>query len=123
MKAMNVVPLNANNPQHTRVVLALLVQSTLDYGDMDGDIRLNAWRNHQGYWAAAVDAQGYVAGIVCVMNLSDTAHHGLLWLEVLPKYQQCGVGKALLRWAQGQSHQALVIRSVPRAAGFYAHCA
>lgn len=120
---MNIMPLRQNNPQHTRIVLSLLIHSTLDYGerDMDQDVRLLAWHAGQGKWAAALPNRHDVAGIVCVVHLSDSDQDALLWLEVLPRYRRRGYGRALLRWAQTQTVQPLVIKSVPGAVGFYQH--
>jgi GNAT superfamily N-acetyltransferase len=67
----------------------------------------------------AVNEQGFAAGIVCVVGLSDKDNDALLWLEVLPQYRGQGIGKALLLWAKGQTRDDLVIKSVPTAAGFY----
>jgi GNAT superfamily N-acetyltransferase len=66
-----------------------------------------------------MDSSGTIVGIACVVTLSDTGKDALLWLEVLQAYQQRGVGKTLLKWAQKQTHQKLVIKSVPSAVGFY----
>lgn len=122
MDTMKIVQLNHTNPHHTHIILSLLVQSTLDYGDMDRDPRLSAWQRGQGRWAVVVNAQGCVMGIVSVVSLSDSEGDALLWLEVLPHYRKRGMGRALLSWARGQTRQNLVIKSVPTAAGFYLHC-
>ncbi|NJN66693.1 MAG: GNAT family N-acetyltransferase [Chloroflexaceae bacterium] len=115
----NILPLDHTNPLHTRIVLSLVLQSTLDYGQLDSDIRLLTWQAHQGQWAVAVREGGVVAGIVCVVPLSDGPSPGLLWLEVLPRFQRQGVGTALLSWAGARTRRTLVVRSVPSATEFY----
>jgi GNAT superfamily N-acetyltransferase len=99
-----------------------LKQSTLDYGEMDADPRLDAWQQGQGRWAIAVNDQGHVAGIACTVCLDDQEANALLWLEVLPQYRRQGYGRALLAWAREQEPDALVIKSVGSAVGFYNHC-
>lgn len=97
---MPLTTLNPFNPQHARIVLSLVVQSTLDYGEMDADPRLDAWQQGQGRWAIAVTDQGHVAGIACTVCLDDQEANALLWLEVLPQYRRQGFGRALLAWAR-----------------------
>lgn len=116
---MKIVSLKPGKPQHTRIVLSMVVQSKLDYGDMDEDARLLAWHTRQGRWAVAVHKNGDIAGIACVVRLSDTGEDALLWLEVLPPYQRQGMGEALLDWAHTQARHRLSIHSVPSAEGFY----
>lgn len=116
---MHIVPLHPASQQHTRIVLALVVQSLLDYGDIDMDPRLLVWINCQGCWAVAVADNKEVAGIVCTVHLNDSQRDALLWIEVLPHYQGQGFGKALLAWAQAQTAQPLLVRSVASAIGFY----
>lgn len=119
---MPLTTLNPLNPQHAHIVLAMAVQSTLDYGNMDADPRLTAWQQGQGRWAVAVTDQGTIAGIACVVRLDDQDADALLWLEVLPQYRNQGYGRALLAWAREQRPDALVIQSVSSASGFYVHC-
>lgn len=113
-----IVPLS--NPQHTRIVLALLLQSTLDYGEQDA--RLAAWEQGEGRWAVAVSERGMVQGIAVLVPLDDVGRDGLLWLEVLPRYQRQGIGRALVQWAQAQSGGPLEVRPVRSAAAFYNRC-
>lgn len=114
-----ILPLNPNNRYHTHLVLSLVVESRLDYGDLDTDPRLLAWLNYEGRWAVALADDRRVAGIVCLVSLSDEPGDALLWLEVLPQYQHQGRGSALLNWAKEQSQQSLVIKSVTSAVDFY----
>jgi GNAT superfamily N-acetyltransferase len=108
---------------HTRVVLALLVQSTLAYGeDADRDMRLAAWERCEGRWAVAVTDQGLPQGIIACVPLDDIGRDGLLWLEVLPYYQRQGVGRTLVQWAQERATAPLLVRSVSSAAEFYQRC-
>lgn len=118
---MNIRPLNPFNPHHTHIVVSCVVQSTLDYGDLDADARLLVWQSHQGKWAVATTDDGAIAGIVCVVNLHDRDNDALLWLEVLPHYRRNGIGTALLLWAQAQTQRELVIKSVSGAFPFYQH--
>ncbi len=116
---MNIIPLDPTNIHHTHIVLSFVVQSTLDYGDLDADARLLTWQNCEGTWAAAVSDSGNAVGIVCVVSLCDTSDDALFWLEILPQYQNQGVGNILLTWAQAQAQRPLHIQSVPSAVGFY----
>lgn len=116
---MEIVRLLPSNQQHTRVVVSLVVQSLLDYGEVDTDPRLLAWINCQGSWAVAVNSNNKVVGVVCMVHLHDTPRTALLWLEVLPAYQRRGIGTALLKWAHAHATQPLVIQSVSGAVGFY----
>ena len=117
------LPLDPTDVTHTRIVLALLVQSTLEYGEeADRDMRLTAWERGEGRWAVAVTAQGVVQGIIACVPLDDVGRDGLLWLEVLPQYQHCGIGRALVQWARQRATTPLVVRSVRSAAGFYQRC-
>jgi GNAT superfamily N-acetyltransferase len=117
--AMKVIPLHQTDSRHTHVVLSFVVQSTLDFGDIDNDVRLLSWNNNEGRWAAAIDDHGQVMGIVCVVSLSDLQQEALLWLEVLPQYQDQGIGSMLLSWAQAQAKTPMIIKSVASAIGFY----
>ncbi len=117
---MHVVPLFASVPHHTSIVVSMIVQSRLDYGALEHDPRMLVWHRQQGRWAVAVDAAaGKAVGIACVVALSDQPQDALLWLEVLPSYRHRGAGTALLEWAHAQTAGALLIKSVPSAAGFY----
>jgi GNAT superfamily N-acetyltransferase len=114
-----IVPLTPTERTHARVVLALVVQSCLDDGDLDADPRLLAWQRGEGHWAVALTDQGAAAGIACVVRLDETGRPALLWLEVLPEHQRQGYGSALLEWAGQQADSPLVIRSTGSALGFY----
>lgn len=116
---MKVVPLQQTNRHHTDIVLSMVVQSTLDYGDIDADVRLLSWQNCVGRWAVATNDSGRVVGIVCVVDLNDDEKDALLWLEVLPQEQHKGVGDMLFAWARTQTQRDLVIKSVASARGFY----
>jgi GNAT superfamily N-acetyltransferase len=116
---MHIIPLEHTNPQHTRAVVALVLQSTLDYGSLEADPRLLLWRAGGGRWAAAVGSDGVLQGIVVVVALDDQPADCLLWLEVLPSAQRQGIGTALLRWAQAAARQPLVLHSVASARTFY----
>jgi GNAT superfamily N-acetyltransferase len=118
---MKVIPLQQQDSRHTHVVLSFVVQSLLDYGDIDNDVRLLSWNNNEGQWAVAIDDQGHAMGIVCVVRLSDRQQQALLWLEVLPQYQEQGIGSKLLAWAQTQAGTSMIVKSVPSANGFYQH--
>lgn len=121
--APRILPLDPTRVPHTRIVLALLVQSTLEYGEeADRDLRLAAWERGEGHWAVAVTAQGGVQGIVACVPLEDVGRDGLLWLEVLPLYRYSGIGRALVQWARQRATTPLVVRSVRSAAGFYQRC-
>jgi GNAT superfamily N-acetyltransferase len=97
---MNIIPLNLTNQHHTQVVLSLVVQSTLDYGDLDTDARLLAWQHHQGQWIVAANDEGDIIGIACVVGLSDGKGNSLLWVEATPPYQHQGIEHELLTWMQ-----------------------
>ncbi len=116
---MKVIPLHQTNRHHTDIVLSMVVQSKLDYGDIDADVRLLSWQNCVGRWAVATNDRGKVVGIVCVVDLSDDDQDALLWLEVLPQEQRQGVGDMLFVWARAQTQRDLVIKSVASAKGFY----
>lgn len=118
---MRIIKLDPTNSMHTRIVLAMVLDSSLDYGDLDTDPRLLCWINAQGQWGIAIADSGAVAGIACVVSLCDTNGDALLWLEVLPEHQRQGNGTALLTWAQSQARQPLLIKSVAGATGFYEH--
>ncbi len=120
---MRILQLDQTSAQHTQVILSLIVQSKLDYGVLDEDIRLLAWQSPQSRWAVAVDDNGTLLGIVCVVHVDDMEGDALLWLEVLPPHQRQGVGRGLLSWAQTQSPCDLIVRSVPGADGFYCRVA
>ena len=118
-----IIPLDPTKVAHTRIVLALLVQSTLEYGeDKDRDMRLTAWERGEGRWAVAVTHQGVAQGIIACVPLDDVGRDGLLWLEVLPPYRYGGVGRALVQWARQRATTPLLVRSVRSAAGFYQRC-
>lgn len=122
---MNMIPLQFHNSHHTRIVLSFILQSELDYGNLDNDTRLAVWNQRHGKWAIALSDLGIVTGIVCVVPLSDHVEDGLLWIEVLPSFRRKGFGKALLTWATQHSyHQQypLFIKSVPSAEAFYHAC-
>lgn len=117
---MHIIPLDPHNPQHTAIVAALVLQSTLDYGNLEDDPRLLAWSQQTGRWAvAAASDTGAVLGIACVVALDDQPADGLLWLEVLPAHQGHGVGSALLDWARSVARPVLVIHSTASARKFY----
>jgi GNAT superfamily N-acetyltransferase len=116
---MHIIPLEQNNPQHTRAVVALVLHSTLDYGSLEADPRLLLWRTSGGRWAAAIDDGGALLGIAAVVALDDQPADCLLWLEVLPAAQRQGIGTALLHWAQVAARQPLVLHSVASARAFY----
>ncbi|NJP04395.1 MAG: GNAT family N-acetyltransferase [Chloroflexaceae bacterium] len=116
---MQVIPLSLTSSHHTSLVVSLVVQSMLDYGDIDHDARLLAWYQRQGAWAVAVNQQRLITGIVAVVKLSDMDRDALFWLEVRPDYRQRGYGRALLNWANQHARQPLVIRSVVGAYPFY----
>lgn len=115
---IKIVPLDHRNTQHTRVVSLMVLQSQFDYGILEDDPRIFAWRTNQGEWAAATSESGGVFGIVCVVRLNDTDADALLWIEVLPQYRGKGVGRALLAWAREQTQHSLVIRNVGEELGF-----
>jgi GNAT superfamily N-acetyltransferase len=121
MKGMNILTLDYNNTHHTHLVLSFVLQSDLDYGDLDEDIRLLTWSQHQGVWAVVVNEQNIVVGIVCIVSLSDVAGNAMLWLEVLPRFRRKGYGRALVTWGQKQSQRSMIIKSVPSAVNFYRH--
>lgn len=116
---IRILPLKPGNLIHTRAILSMVIQSVLDYGDMDSDTRLLAWKSGQGQWAGAFSETGRIVGVVCVVPLDDGVSSGLLWLEVLPAHQRQGIGTALFVWAQERARGNLVIKEVPSASGFY----
>lgn len=118
---MELLMLDCTNPHHTRLVLSFIVQSELDYGDLDDDMRLLAWNQRQGLWVVVVNDQGQAVGIACTVSLSDIEGDALLWLEVLPRFRNRGYGRSLVSWMQQHTCRRLVIKSVPGASGFYRH--
>jgi GNAT superfamily N-acetyltransferase len=118
---MNIVMLNPTSKEHTHIVLGMIINSDLDYGDLDTDARLLTWQQQQGTWATALNDYGEVVGIACIVSLSDIAGDALLWLEVLPAYRRQGYGRALLTWVYHHAQDALMIKSIPGATGFYEH--
>jgi len=122
MTMSKIIPLDQKK-DHTRIFLSLLLRSHLDYGcgeDMETDPRVLAWKGG-GTWAVATTGDdGKVAGIACVVRLSDVDDKdALLWLEVLPEHQRQGHGSALLEWATQIANGPMLIESTEGARGFY----
>lgn len=108
---MMLTALSPANPAHTRVVLSFVVQSCLDFGSIDNDARLVAWKQGRGEWAVSL-ADGKPVGIAWYYAGE------LVWLEVLPAHQGQGHGTALLEWA-AQRTPRLRICPTEQARGFY----
>lgn len=116
---MNILQISPGRRQTTNsLIIQLMLKSVLEY-KADPDPRVTTWTNGEGIWALSANEEGHVTGVVCITYLDDLEKYGLLWLEVLPKYQGQGYGKALLEWARNQVSSELVIKPTEQAYGFY----
>jgi GNAT superfamily N-acetyltransferase len=101
-----------------KLVVTWILWSCLTFPCDDGDdLRMRGWRQGEGTWYGAWDAQGKSCGIIW-FRANPNGEHDLLWLEVTPPYRGRGIGQALLAHAHQGAWRLHVLDDV---AGFYQH--